>query len=83
MNRRRQDVLDTVHECSDDKGDEGRQARIVERDGRRRRRRELRSKTTGRNVYYEGQSSDDEILQSMKMKFQSEIGELIDMGQNV
>lgn len=51
-------------------------ARIVEREGRRRRRRELRSKKQPNvEVHFEGQSSDDEILQSTKVQFESEKGE--------
>ena len=75
IERRRQDVEDAVEECAG-KLDPMRQSRIVEREGRRRRRRETRSKVMAESTeYYEGQSSDDELLESTKMKFKAEIGE--------
>ena len=56
-------------------------SRIVEREGRRRRRRELRSrsqtKITSSDMHNEGQSSDDELLESTKIKLQSELGKYI------
>lgn len=80
VNRRRQDIQDVIDECADrDKIlDQTRRTRIVEREGRSRRRRELRNKRQSDqmkdDVHYEGQSSDDELLQSTRMKFQSEFG---------
>lgn len=49
------------------------QIRIVERDGRRRRRRESR-REAGVTGHYEGQSSDDEILETNRIRFKNEIG---------
>lgn len=78
MTRRRQDLLDSMSECGGKElaWDEVRHSRIVEKEGRRRRRREIQSKSqsTG-SSHYDGQSSDDELLQSTEMKFQGELGE--------
>lgn len=75
MSCRRQDVLDTIDQCTNGeiKFDDVKQARIAEREGRRRRRRELRSKL-GKNLHCEGLSSDDELLQSADIELQSEKG---------
>jgi hypothetical protein len=80
IERRRQDVLDSMTECGakDVVWDEERHSRIVEREGRRRRRREARAKSQGDgSTHYEGQSSDDELLQSTEKQFQGEMGELV------
>ena len=53
-----------------------RQSRIVEREGRRRRRKEIRYKLKESADYYEGLSSDDELLESTKMKFKADIGRI-------
>lgn len=78
IDRRRQDLLDSMSDCSgkDIAWDDERHSRIVEKEGRRRRRRERRSKVQGNDsLHYDGQSSDDELLQSTEKKFQGEIGE--------
>ena len=79
IERRRQDVKDEAEECtisgSGVKGqevDQARQLRAVEREGRRRRRREKRG--IGGPTHYEGQSSDDELLKTNSDKFSAEIG---------
>lgn len=76
MSRRRQDLLDSMSECGGKElaWDEERHSRIVEKEGRRRRRREIRSRSSG-SPHYDGQSSDDELLQSTEVKFQGELGE--------
>lgn len=77
MSRRRQDLLDTIEECTLTTSDPARQARVVEREGRRRRRREARHKAQGTlGQHYEGMSSDDELLKSVENKLLSETGEL-------
>ena len=53
-------------------GVEARQMRSVEREGRRRRRREKRG--VGGAPHYDGTSSDDELLETNRMKFVSDIG---------
>jgi len=73
IERRRQDIEDAVEECAG-RLDTVRQSRIVEREGRRRRRKERRSKLKEPADYYEGLSSDDELLESTKMKFRAEFG---------
>ena len=73
VNRRRQDILDSLEQCNKDTVSGDAHSRIIEREGRRRRRREYRIQAKQMS-HYEGQSSDDEILQSMEAKFQSEIG---------
>ncbi len=73
IERRRLDVEDAVEECAG-KIDPVRHSRIVEREGRRRRRKEMRNKIVDSAEYYEGQSSDDELLHSTKNKFESDIG---------
>ena len=73
IDRRRQDILDSLEQCNKDTASGDVHSRIIEREGRRRRRREYRTQTE-LTSHYEGQSSDDEILQSMESKFQSEIG---------
>lgn len=65
--------------------DEGRQRRGVEREARRRRRRERRERGVNRGCghivgswnHYEGLSSDDELLETHRIKFVSEIGEWV------
>lgn len=76
INRRRQDLLDSMSECSGKElaWDEERHSRVVEKEGRRRRRRETRNRSGRYSPHYDGQSSDDELLQGTEMKFQSEIG---------
>lgn len=78
IDRRRQDLLDSMSDCSGKDiiaWDDERHSRVVEREGRRRRR-EKRSKVQGNgSPHYDGQSSDDELLQSTEKKFQGEIGE--------
>ena len=80
INRRRQDILDMVDLCSskDTTVDQDKHARIVEKEGRRRRRRELRNKNATNQVqfHYDGQSSDDELLPSAEAKFRSDNGML-------
>lgn len=79
IDRRRQDLLDSISSTSgkDIAWDDEKHSRIVEKEGRRRRRREARSKGQGSNSpHYEGQSSDDEFLQSLEKNFQLELGEL-------
>ena len=81
VERRRQDVRDEAEECAvgsgvkvqSGPGDQTRQMRAVEREGRRRRRREKRG--LGGPSHYEGQSSDDELLKTNSDKFTAEIGE--------
>lgn len=79
IERRRQDIKDMANECTDKTlvCEETTRTRMVEREGRRRRRRELRSRVQGDTAYYEGQSSDDELLESTKIKLQSEFGKLL------
>ena len=79
VERRRQDTRDEAEECStssgvkgQDPGAQARQLRAVEREGRRRRRREKRG--IGGRPHYDGQSSDDEILKTNSDKFTAEIG---------
>ena len=76
MARRRQDLLDTIEECTLATSDPARQARVVEREGRRRRRREARQKAQRNVGHYEGMSSDDELLKSVENKLLSETGKL-------
>lgn len=58
--------------------DDARQVRIVEREGRRRRRREARNKCQENiSQYYEGLSSDDELLQSTENKLRTDNGECV------
>lgn len=54
--------------------DEGRQGRIVEREGRRRRRREKRQRQEVVTDHHEGMSSDDELLETDKIRFKKELG---------
>ena len=82
IERRRQDVVDAVEECAG-KVDPARHTRIVEREGRRRRRREIRSRANVNLAEYnEGESSDDELLESTRLKFQSEIGKCVEECEN-
>ena len=74
-------MKDEAEECTNPgsgvKGQEVDQARqlcAVEREGRRRRRREKRG--IGGPTHYEGQSSDDELLKTNSDKFSTEIGNL-------
>lgn len=55
-------------------GVEERQKRSVEREARRRRRREKRQKD-GVTNHEEGVSSDDELLETNRLKFLSDKGE--------
>ena len=74
IERRRQDVRDMADECVQaTPTDHTHQVRIVEREGRRRRRREAR-REGGVARHYDGQSSDDEILETNRIKFKNEIG---------
>ena len=75
IKRRRQDVTDESEECRVGvANDEGRQGRIVEREGRRRRRREKRQREESVIDHYEGMSSDDELLETDKIRFNKELG---------
>ena len=72
-------MRDEAEECSTATGvkvqdgvEQARQLRAVEREGRRRRRREKRG--IGGPTHYEGQSSDDELLKTNSDKFSAEIG---------
>ena len=68
----------TITSGKDVAWDDERHSRIVEKEGRRRRRRDTRSKGQGNNsAHYDGQSSDDEFLQSLEKNFQLEVGELL------
>lgn len=79
--RRRQDMLDSVEECSGAATDQARQVRSVEREGRRRRRREARSKAKENIMHHnDGLSSDDELPLTVKNKFQSEKGQAYSNG---
>ena len=77
INRRRQDVLDMIDICAC-KTNVGKEthARFIEKEARKRRRREIRSKIDcqANSVHYEGYSSDDELLPSTESKFQLDIG---------
>ena len=56
--------------------DQERRLRAVEREGRRRRRREQRDRQpVSSSVRYDGQSSDDELLESDRMNFSSKTSE--------
>ena len=57
--------------------EEARKRRSVEREARRRRRRERREKeaASGRG-HYDGLSSDDELLESNRLKFVNEMSTL-------
>ena len=78
ISRRRQDVLDMVDIClgADINVCQDQHARMIEKEGRRRRRRDLRNKGTGNplQLHYDGLSSDDELLPSNEMKILSETG---------
>ncbi|XP_019855914.1 PREDICTED: PAX3- and PAX7-binding protein 1-like [Amphimedon queenslandica] len=77
ITRRRQDVTDESEECRVGvANDEGRQGRIVEREGRRRRRREKRERQEVATDHYEGMSSDDELLETDKIRFNKELESL-------
>ncbi len=81
VDRRRQDIKDMAEECSGKVKlieDESCRTRIIEREGRRRRRREMRSRACKnlitKDVHYDGLSSDDELLESTKNKLQNDNG---------
>ena len=74
-------MKDEAEECTNpgsgvkgQEADQARQLRAVEREGRRKRRREKRG--IGGPTHYEGQSSDDELLKTNSDKFSTEIGNL-------
>lgn len=73
--RRRLDVVDSMDGCSgkDFIVDQAKHSRIVEKEGRRRRRKDMRNKLA-KAKNYDGESSDDELLHSEELIFQSEIG---------
>lgn len=74
IDRRRQDMRDESNESMNVKGEEEEQRRrSVECEGRRRRKRERRERE-GVQEHDEGMSSDDELLESDKIKFASELG---------
>ncbi len=89
MERRRRDVQDQSTECSQagraEPVDQTCQRRAVEREARRRRRREGREKGVSRGcahlvsgaTHYEGLSSDDELLETNRLKFVSDSGKVI------
>ena len=57
--------------------EEARKRRAVEREARRRRRRERREKgVAGGKDHHDGLSSDDELLESNRLKFVNEISTL-------
>ena len=69
-------MVDSMDVCSGKDIDHARHSRIVEKEGRRRRRKDMRNKLP-KAKNYDGESSDDELLQSEELKFQSEIGKFI------
>ncbi len=84
VERRRQDVRDESAECTQGgRVDHASQRRAVEREARRRRRREGREKGVSRGcahlvggaTHYEGLSSDDELLETNRLKFVNDSGE--------
>lgn len=77
IDRRRQDVLDMIDICACETNiDKETYARFIEKEARKRRRREIRSKIACqvKPVHYEGYSSDDELLPSTESKFQLDMG---------
>ena len=72
INRRRQDLLDMIDVVENTTLDHDKHSRIIEREGRRRRRG-LRMQCEAKSQY-EGLSSDDELLPSTEAKIQSDIG---------
>ena len=74
VERRRQDVRDMSAECAGATPTEhAHKVRIVEREGRQRRRREAR-RERGVVNHYNGTSSDDELLETNRVKFKNDIG---------
>lgn len=76
VERRQQDVRDLAAECNQTTPiDDGHKLRVVEREGRQRRRREAR-REKGVVNHHDGMSSDDELLETNRIKFKNDIGEL-------
>ena len=74
VERRRQDVRDMSAECAVTlPTDPTHKTRVVEREGRQRRRREAR-REKGLVNHHDGMSSDDELLETNRVKFKNDIG---------
>ncbi len=76
VERRRQDVRDMSAESAVATPiDHTHRTRVVEREGRQRRRREAR-REKGVTNHHDGMSSDDELLETNIIKYKNDMGKL-------